>query len=58
MQEHLISLVRQNPTMTMAQISEVLGVSKRQVERLVASLKGEGRLARVGARRNGRWEVR
>ncbi len=56
--EHLLSLARENPTITMMQMAQVLGISKRQVERIVASLKADGRLARVGARRNGRWEVR
>lgn len=56
--EHLISLVRENPTMTMQQMAAVLGISKRQVERIVSRLKGEGRLIREGGRRNGYWEVR
>lgn len=57
-QEHLLSLARQSPSMTMAQMSEVLGLSKRQVERIVANLRADGRLAREGARRNGRWVVK
>ena len=56
-QEELLALVRENPTMTVAQMGEALGVSRRQAERLVAALKAAGRLVRVGASRNGRWEV-
>lgn len=55
--EHLISLVRENPTMTMRQMADVLGISRRQVERIVSRLKGEGRLTRKGGRRNGHWEA-
>ena len=44
--------------MTVAQMAEVLGLSKRQVKRMVADLKKQERLVRVGAKRNGRWEVR
>lgn len=45
-QEHVLSLVREDPSITVAQIAEVLGVSKRQMERIVANLKVEGRLIR------------
>lgn len=53
----LLALVRANPMMTIAQMAEVLGISKRQAERIVAKLKGQGKLVREGARRNGRWAV-
>lgn len=56
-QERLLSLIRENPTITMAQMADELKISKRQIERLVADLKERGKLARIGARRNGRWEV-
>lgn len=56
-QERLLGLVRENPTITMAQMADELKISKRQIERLVADLKERGKLARIGARRNGRWEV-
>ena len=58
MREQLLSLVRTSPTITIAQMADELGVGKRQAERLVASLKAEGRLVRLGAKRNGRWEAR
>lgn len=55
--ERLLDLVRKNPTITMAQMADELEMSRRQVERWVADLKRQGKLVRVGARRNGRWEV-
>ena len=55
--EHLLDLVRKNPTITMAQMADELKMSQRQVERWIADLKEQGKLVRVGARRNGRWEV-
>lgn len=57
-QERLLSLIRENPTITMTQMADELKMSKRQVERLVADLKEQGKLVRIGARRNGRWEVK
>lgn len=56
-QEHLLSLLRESPTMTTSQMAGVLGLSTRQVERIVARLRDEGRLGREGGRRNGRWVV-
>lgn len=56
--ERLLELVRHNPAITIAQMAQDLGIGKRHAERLVADLKAEGRLVRVGARRNGHWEVR
>lgn len=53
----LLHLVRQNPTITASQMANELGVGKRQVERLIANLKANGRLVRIGANRNGHWEV-
>jgi len=33
------------------------GLTPRQVERILAKLKKEGKIARRGARKNGYWEV-
>ncbi len=53
----LLKLLRQNPTITIAQAARELGLSTRQAERIVSRLKSEGKLVRVGAKRNGRWEI-
>lgn len=34
-----------------------LGISARQVERMLSDLKAKGIIRRVGANRNGSWEV-
>ena len=58
MRERLLLLVRKNPSMTVKQMASELGVSIRQAERIVSSLKQDKKLIRIGANRNGRWEVR
>lgn len=58
MRERLLLLVRKNPSMTVKQMASELGVSIRQAERIVSSLKQDKKLVRIGANRNGRWEVR
>ena len=57
MRERLLLLVRKNPSMTVKQMASELGVSIRQAERIVSSLKQDKKLVRIGANRNGRWEV-
>lgn len=56
-QVKLLALIRENPSITISQMAGKLDVSTRQAERLVAELKKQGRLVRIGAKRNGRWEV-
>lgn len=58
MREQLLLLVSENPSITVKQMAAELGISTRQAERIVLSLKQEGKLVRIGANRNGRWEVR
>ena len=58
MREQLLLLVSGNPSITVKQMAPELGISTRQAERIVSSLKQEGKLVRIGANRNGRWEVR
>ena len=56
--EGILAIMREEPSVTMASLASTLGISKRQVERIVASLKKSGRIERIGANKNGRWTVR
>ena len=53
----IIKLLRDNPTYTAAKIAEILGKSTRAIEMQLANLSARGLLRRVGANKNGRWEV-
>lgn len=53
----IMALLRTNPRITQREISECLGVSKRQVERVMAALKHDGAIRRVGSNRSGSWDV-
>lgn len=55
--DRALALLRTSPKMTTRELAELLGLSSRQVERLLSALKASGRLARVGANRNGTWQV-
>ncbi len=56
-EEALLAFVLDRPHATIAEIAEHLGVSRATVDRLIATLRANGRLNRVGGRRAGHWEV-
>jgi ATP-dependent DNA helicase RecG len=56
-QDRIVELLRVSPHMTLAEMAEEIGRSRRAVERATAKMVGEGRLRYVGPRKSGRWEV-
>lgn len=56
-EERVLILLKDNPKMTAKQLSSTLGLSGRQIERMIATLKATGKLERVGANKNGSWRV-
>ena len=56
--EMIMSLIAENDRMTVRDIADKIGISKRRCERIVASLKKSGIIVRTGAARNGRWIIK
>ena len=56
-EEKILLLLKDNPKMTAKQLAEILQLSGRQIERIIAVLKSEGRLERIGTNRSGSWKV-
>ena len=56
-EKKVLALLRQDSRLTARVLASTLGLSERQVERIIASLKKDGRLIRHGASKNGFWEV-
>ncbi len=56
-EDKMLELLKQQSEMTAAGAAAFLGVSVRQAERIIAALKADGKLVRIGANRGGRWEV-
>ncbi len=54
----IMSLIAENDRMTVRDIADKIGISKRRCERIVASLKKSGIIVRTGAARNGRWIIK
>jgi len=55
--DRIIELLRANPQMTMAEVAEQIGKSRRAVERATTKLVADGRLRYVGPRKSGYWET-
>jgi len=56
--EKIILLVGENPTITIAELADKLGITGRSVERNIEKLKNEGKLFRIGPDKGGCWEVK
>lgn len=55
--EKILALLQDQPTLSAKSLAAALGISPRAVEKLLARLRGEGRLERIGAAKGGHWRV-
>jgi ATP-dependent DNA helicase RecG len=53
----ILEKLRQNPQLTIKNLSEILHLSTRAIEKQMATLKKTGRLKRRGSRKQGHWEI-
>ncbi|MBQ8012867.1 MAG: Fic family protein [Treponema sp.] len=53
----IIGIIQNTPDITLQEIAEKLGRSKRAVEMQVKKLREQGIIQRVGADKNGHWEI-
>jgi predicted HTH transcriptional regulator len=56
-EDKVIVLLRQDSNLTAKTIASTLGLTDRQVERILSKLKTQGKIVRHGASKNGYWEV-
>jgi len=56
--EKILHLLKQNPMLTIAELSEKLSMTTRGVEKNLKKLQSAGRLTRVGPDKGGWWKVR
>lgn len=56
-EDKILEILRDDYRITVKNLAINLNLPERQVERSLAKLKQEGKLRRVGASKNGRWEV-
>ena len=55
--ERILEAISRDRNVTVGQLSEMMGLSRRQVERHISDLKSDGSLVRTGSRRSGSWKV-
>ena len=56
-EERVLALLRQDDRLTARILASSLGLTQRQVQRIIAKLKKEGKVIRHGASKSGYWEV-
>lgn len=56
-EEKVLALLKQDSKLTAKMLAATLGLTDRQVERILAKLKSEEKIIRHGASKNGYWEV-
>lgn len=57
-QQKILNLIKESPTITGHQMSEILSVSQRTIERDLSSLQKKGILKHKGKDNAGAWEIR
>ena len=55
--EKLLQIIGKNPSATQAYYAEKMGISKRTVSRMFASLQEKGRLVQGGTKRKANWKI-
>lgn len=56
-EDKILLMLKDNPHTTLSQMAERLGVSRITVQRLLSLLQQQGRALRIGARKNGYWQI-
>ena len=56
-EKSVITILRRMPKASASTIAEMTHLSSRQIERILAKLKQEGKIIRHGSPRNGYWEI-
>ena len=55
--EKIIALIMHNPQITVKEISSLLNITRRGIEEQIKTLKSKGLIRRIGADKNGHWEI-
>lgn len=56
-EQNILTLITNTPTITVREMANVLGMSLRQCERLVANMKRKNLIKRIGSNKSGFWEI-
>ena len=53
----VVKLLKEHPEYTKEQMAEIIGKGSRTIQRSLDKLKENGRLVRIGSKKNGYWEI-
>jgi len=53
----ILNSISDKPTITYAQLSEMLSINRKTIQRHIQKLKEAGKVKRIGSERTGRWEI-
>ena len=53
----VVELLKEQPDISQEALGEILGVTRRVVQKYINVLKEAGRIERVGGKRYGHWEI-
>ena len=56
--EHILLLLKENPSLTQVELSEMMEKSRRTVQMLMKELLDEGLIERIGSKKKGSWLVK
>ncbi len=54
----ILKLLSLEPGMTIPALAEQIGISNRAVEKQILKLKKDGKIFRIGGRKDGHWELK
>lgn len=57
MTEKIIKLIQENEQITILELSNKIGITKRNIEKNIEKLKNQNRLKRIGPDNGGKWEI-
>ena len=55
--EKILGYMQENKNITIAELSQKLGISTRAVEKHISKLKQQGKIKRIGSDKGGYWEI-
>ena len=56
-QQKIIDSIKKNPHITITELTEIIGIARKNVVNNMKKLQDSGRIVRHGAKKNGWWEV-
>ena len=56
--DKILSIIKENPSVNVENIAQLLGISKPTAEREISTLKSSGFIERFGSKKNGIWKVK